>query len=756
MCTLSNPGRVLILIFLCFHLTSFSQSFISKHGLSAATLGNEFTKQTNNGYRLISLNTYKNGNSDQFIAHWVKVNGFSQYFHHSLSESDFNNLYNTYLGQGFYLSHISVDYIGGIKRFIGIWDKRINVTVVRKIDMTPSQYQNEFTLQNNNGFRIIHLHSYLLNGQVLYAGVWEKVSGVRFESVIGRQGLTFPFFIQQSDSLAKAGFILRKATGYNLGGVDYYGGLWEKGSYANPNLAIGVDVNNYTSNYDNLRFQGFVPSFISVFNSGTVPKFNSIWNNNHMTANDIFRIDTTINNFLFANNEWSKYKGGLSLAISKQGRLVFAKGYGFANNVTSTPLSPNHPMRVMSISKTLTSVAIFQLIKKYPTKISLDKQVFGTNGILGNALIKNITTKSILDRFYKITVRQLLNHNSGLISCNGEYEFSGSPVFTLDSALTKVLKNPAVFLYEPNTRYLYSNTGFMILHKIIDVLEPTLKYENYVKRNILLQAGIDTTKMYLGQENGQSKTGESEYYPAQYKNMKLYGGFGGWVATPMDLLKYLLRADGIAREPDVIDSSSHSSMLFQDPINKMENQDYAKGWIIGKCSACSPNQRHNGSGVTSSRSWLIKYDSIYSFSYMINYFPSNDDNFYNTLRLKLSDLLVGLKPLQFSGANLFEYPTPISPAANIVGNPSDEKLEPTINRAEGKEKIKIFPNPSPDGKLRIHNAPYVKSITVYDKFGRMEKLKPGNEFITSLKGNLFIRVETDTESYSIPAFVQSP
>jgi CubicO group peptidase (beta-lactamase class C family) len=84
---------------------------------------------------------------------------------------------------------------------------------------------------------------------------------------------------------------------------------------------------------------------------------------------------------------------GVSVAIAYKGRLVFAKGYGYADTSTNEPVTTNHLFRIASLSKPITAAAIFTLLEKrrpplevgqgWVPVLSLDEKVFGQGGILG-------------------------------------------------------------------------------------------------------------------------------------------------------------------------------------------------------------------------------------------------------------------------------------------------------------------------------------------------------------------------------------
>src|SRR5690606_11248891 len=69
--------------------------------------------------------------------------------------------------------------------------------------------------------------------------------------------------------------------------------------------------------------------------------------------NDIAVVDNAVQKWMSDNT-----MPGLTLAVSKNGKLVYSKGYGLADKVTSEKVTPETKFRIASVSKLLTSVAI--------------------------------------------------------------------------------------------------------------------------------------------------------------------------------------------------------------------------------------------------------------------------------------------------------------------------------------------------------------------------------------------------------------
>ncbi len=98
---------------------------------------------------------------------------------------------------------------------------------------------------------------------------------------------------------------------------------------------------------------------------------------------------------------------GLSLAVSKDSRQVYAMGYGYADEENRDTVNTAHLFRIASISKPVTSVAIMKLFEE--NKISLEDKIFGETGILDY----DYGTQPYGEYIEDITVRHLLEHTAG-------------------------------------------------------------------------------------------------------------------------------------------------------------------------------------------------------------------------------------------------------------------------------------------------------------------------------------------------------
>ena len=257
---------------------------------------------------------------------------------------------------------------------------------------------------------------------------------------------------------------------------------------------------------------------------------------------------------------------GAALAVTKNGRLVYARGFGYADVESKAPVRPNSLFRIASISKPITAVAVLHLVER--GKLKLDDRAF-----------EKLALKAVLEgddrpdpRLKKITVRELLHHTGGW-----DRDKSFDPMFR-PLRIAKLVGTPppagqeAIIRYmlgkpldfDPGERYAYSNFGYCVLGRLIEKAsgEP---YEKYVRDAVLAPLGIRS--MRLGHTlKEQRAPGEVTYYDEKDRTAPAvvgprkpvplpYGAWyleamdahGGWIASAPALVKFAAAFDDPAR-----------------------------------------------------------------------------------------------------------------------------------------------------------------------------------------------------------------
>ncbi|MFA8433304.1 MAG: serine hydrolase domain-containing protein [Marinifilaceae bacterium] len=332
------------------------------------------------------------------------------------------------------------------------------------------------------------------------------------------------------------------------------------------------------------------------------------------------KADRIINRFL---SKWEV--AGATVGVVKDGRLVFAKGYGLANRENGQEVQPHHLFRIASVSKLITAVGIMKL--KEEGKLNLDDMVFGPKGILNDTIYQNIRDK----RAKKITVEHLLRHTAGFSNRYGDHMFlpvliakkmnvpaPASSETIIQFALSRRLH------FRPGSRGSYSNLGYVILEKVIEKVNGN-GYEEYIKTNLLEPAGV--YDMHLGRNLREDKyanevnyyeqsdailipafdgSGETVYRSNGGNNIEALGGAGGWIASGSELLKFLVAIDGDESKPDILSKESieymtKPSKFGYSPIGWKGTLSNGTWWRTGTLAGSSALLKHQNDGM----SWVI-------------------------------------------------------------------------------------------------------------------------------------------------------
>jgi CubicO group peptidase (beta-lactamase class C family) len=166
---------------------------------------------------------------------------------------------------------------------------------------------------------------------------------------------------------------------------------------------------------------------------------------------------------------------GLSIGIVSQDTMMYTKGYGVRSIYTRNPVTENTVFHTASISKLFTAIAIIDLEQK--GCLRLDDTLMSITPELRSE-DKKVNT---------ITIRQLLNHTSGLgdIS-NYHWSNHNQSDNSLKSALLELNLETK---QKPSSTYSYSNLGYNILGYVIEKVT-NQSFEDYVQEEILNNVGM--------------------------------------------------------------------------------------------------------------------------------------------------------------------------------------------------------------------------------------------------------------------------
>ena len=344
---------------------------------------------------------------------------------------------------------------------------------------------------------------------------------------------------------------------------------------------------------------------------------------------------------------------GGSVALMKNGRLVYSRAYGWSDEKADKPVRPDTLFRVASISKPVTALAISVLVQD--GKLSYEQKIFP---YLDYPTPRYPGAKRD-PRLARITIRHLLQHSGGWdreTAINPEGNKGFDPMFHANAAsrdLTGKAQPPAPasriarwmvgkpLQFDPGTRYAYSNLGYCLLGRAIEKASGQ-DYERYV-RSLLAKAGI--TSMHIGRGRLDAlRDNETRYHdhPGAPRRRSVWGepdtpgpyrfsiaamdAHGGWIATARDLVRFTTLLDGRPEPRDLLTPATvtltRSRPPYSPPAAEKRNY-YGFGWSFWeRPDGKFRNWFHSGS-LPGTMSMLIRSDNGITWAALFNLRPKD-------------------------------------------------------------------------------------------------------------------------------------
>lgn len=258
---------------------------------------------------------------------------------------------------------------------------------------------------------------------------------------------------------------------------------------------------------------------------------------------------------------------GATVIVIKDGKVLLREGYGLANLSTKEALQADHVMRLGSITKQFTAVAILQLIEA------------------GKMALNDPVTKFFPDypaSGKRVTIEHLLTHTSGIPSYTGKPGFMAKSMTDISvSEMVDSFKNDALE-FEPGTAYKYNNSGYFLLGAIIEKVSGDT-YANYVAKHIFTPLGMTNTahegheRSQQARAQGYSQLGEA-FDPSMKISMTQPYAAGSIASTVDDLAKW----DAAITAGKLLKADSWQRAFTSYKLKNGQDTNYAYGWGVGQ------------------------------------------------------------------------------------------------------------------------------------------------------------------------------
>ncbi|ACC78969.1 hypothetical protein [Nostoc punctiforme] len=233
---------------------SGSGAWEARHGLTSAQYQATFDKLVGEGYRLVDVSGYEVKGQGRYAAIWVKSGGPAWQARHGLTSAQYQATFDKLVGEGYRLVHVSGYAVNGQDRYAAIWEKSDGPAWQARHGLTSAQYQATFDKLVGEGYRLVDVSGYGVNGQDRYAAIWVKSGGPAWQA---RHGLTSAQYQATFDKLVGEGYRLVDVSGYDVNGQNRYAAIWEKSGGSAWQARHGLTSAQYQATFDKLVGEGY-------------------------------------------------------------------------------------------------------------------------------------------------------------------------------------------------------------------------------------------------------------------------------------------------------------------------------------------------------------------------------------------------------------------------------------------------------------------------------------------------------------------
>lgn len=295
------------------------------------------------------------------------------------------------------------------------------------------------------------------------------------------------------------------------------------------------------------------------------------------------KIDASIGGYYKADEP------GATVIVTRDGATVFRKAYGMADTANKQVMDAAMTLRLGSITKQFTAVAILMLADE--GKLALTDDI--------TRFLPDYPTQG-----KKITIEHLLTHTSGIQSYTGKpaYMETMAMDFTVNQMIDGFKNDP--MLFAPGERFDYNNSGYFLLGAIIEKISGQ-SYAKFLEQRIFIPLGMTHTA-YEGNERskglraaGHSK-GEAAYGPAMRLSMTQPYAAGSLVSSVDDLARW----ENAIAAGKLLKAASWKKAFTPYTLTNGKSTGYGYGWEIGSLNGAS--KIAHGGGINGFSTYALR------------------------------------------------------------------------------------------------------------------------------------------------------
>ena len=257
---------------------------------------------------------------------------------------------------------------------------------------------------------------------------------------------------------------------------------------------------------------------------------------------------------------------GLTVAIGNASGMRWSNGYGMADLENLVPATALTEIRLGSISKPITAVAVMQLVEKDQIQLDAPIQKY---------------VPSFPQKQWPVTVRQLLGHLGGVRHYQGA-EIESTRHYTDRITPLKIFQDDPL-LFEPGSKYSYTTYGFNLLGAAVENVTH-MPFVDYLRANVFQPAGMDRIgpddvyAIIPHRSRGYRLTADKQLVNCGLADTSNKIPGGGLISTAGDLVSFALALNA----GKLVKPGTRDLMFTNQKFTSGSLSTYGMGWQIAE------------------------------------------------------------------------------------------------------------------------------------------------------------------------------
>jgi hypothetical protein len=200
----------------------------ARHNMDGTAYQAEYTKWDKEGFRLLTVDSYRRGNKINYTAVWVKDGGAQPLAYHGATLASHEQSFKANANKGLVPVNVSCVAAGGTTYVTAIWEKKNVGGFYSRPAMTLQQYKDYFKdYSDTQGFKLVYLSGYTVGSTPMLSGIWYR-NAANYGAWWAKHHLSSAAYQAEYKAQTGNGFLTRCVTGYADGATHRFEGIWSK------------------------------------------------------------------------------------------------------------------------------------------------------------------------------------------------------------------------------------------------------------------------------------------------------------------------------------------------------------------------------------------------------------------------------------------------------------------------------------------------------------------------------------------------